>query len=156
MPNGLVQGLKPTLQIGGRIFTDLSNLIVLTATVKTASRYTTLRKVGASAGYQVPVGKTFTAHAMRILGTGSAQMTTGILLYGDTDVGYDSASAPTNPIFPGGFSEVSAVRAMISIVNTTYYNSAEVSNFFKIIAQKYPCIFSDNVNANYLVYGYET
>ncbi len=90
-------GNVPSLTVGGRVFTDLTNLIVLTA-AHSAGNLSTLRLPGASSGYQVPAGKTLKIWAIRQYTTSSYVAPTS-LGYGDTDVGYNSGSTPTNPIY---------------------------------------------------------
>ena len=52
-------GTIPTITVGGRVFTDLDNLIVLTAYAQTGTAAgATFREPVASSGYQVPGGQT--------------------------------------------------------------------------------------------------
>lgn len=90
------------LQIAGVAFNDLENLIMLVAVTTAASKFTTFRNGFGTAGYVVPAGKTFRALACRVKvsstqGTGNHAAVFG---YGDTDIGQDSAAAPTTPKYP--------------------------------------------------------
>lgn len=91
-------GVIPTLTVGGWTFTDLTTLIILHAASSNSGDFYTLRKSNASAGYQVTAGKTYTINAVEI-----AMATVGSSIYyfgyGDTDVGFVSASPPTNAFY---------------------------------------------------------
>lgn len=150
-------GTIPSLTVGGQVFTDLTTLIVLYGSVATTTRYTTLRKPGATSGYQVTTGKTMTIRAAKInyiTPTGSPTIN---FLYGDTDVGINSASAPTNPVYLGGDSSSSCgVLGGTSGASSGPATYGESSPFFPVVALKYSAMFL-NVTAtvNILAYAYE-
>ena len=146
-----------TLTIGGRVFTDLTNLIILEMTANTGSGvvYSTFRLSNSSSGYQVTSGKTFTIYAIQATSlTSTARISLG---YGNTDVGNDSSSAPTSFVAEGHLIVAASPSAepprMIigggSIVNF-------VANF-SIPSLKYPCFVSDGsgFQGSAFIYGYE-
>lgn len=93
-------GNIPTLQIGGRIFTDLTNLITLTASMSGA-KWSTARKLGVAAGYQVTAGKTLKIYAAVVSNEGTG--TFGVQLsQSDNDTGHNGVTAQTNavPLIP--------------------------------------------------------
>lgn len=101
----IIPSAIPTLNIGGRIFTDLTNLIVLVGNgVGPTNLNSTLRKQNGSAGYQVPATKTFQALALRIMTSVTAANSGASILYSDNDVGTRSPTVFTNPVYIGGSS----------------------------------------------------
>jgi len=149
-------GTIPTLDIGGRIFTDLTNLIVLQAQNTTTSHWGTFRKPNSTSGYQVTSGKT-----LHILGAQSSIIVDGgaggnaTVLYGDTDVGIDSASAPTNPIYPYGTVAVSISGSIpLNLAPGVYPQSLN----FDVPATKYPALYvpaGTGQQVQITIYGYE-
>jgi len=98
----LVPSARNTLEVGGRVFTDLVNIKVLWARV-TSTNYTTMRRSSGSAGYQVTAGKTLRVSGVdlwqNVSTTTAAEA--AIIGYADNDLGVNGASTPTNPIYPG-------------------------------------------------------
>lgn len=142
----------PTLTVGGQVFTDLSNLIVLNAVVSgVGAGNATFRKSNTSAGYQVPASKTFKVMAIEfdVLVAASGGFT---LLYADNDVTQEAATAFTNPIYPAGTPNT---------INRFGTNTASVRlDFpfkFDIPTGKYPGItnFNNALQAGIRLYGYE-
>lgn len=89
----------PALQIAGRVFTDLTNLLVFAGTINGATnRYCSPRLYSGTAGYQVTSGKSLViwAVATDISVAGTSFMGVG---YCDNDVGMATNTAPTNPIY---------------------------------------------------------
>lgn len=124
-----VAGTVPNLTVGGRTFTDLSNLIVLYA-ANQGSTYSTFRKRNSAVGYSVTAGKTLTIYAVRLISffptaAGSA------IFQSDTDVGFNSASAPTNLVYFGG-SAVSTV-----VYPPTAAGVSEMAIDFQVASGKY-------------------
>lgn len=152
-------GAVPTLTVGGRVFTDLPNLIILYGKVVTGGRFTTLRRGNDTAGYQVTAGKTFTIGA--IWGTAEVASSQAAinLLYGNTDVGLDSASAPTTPIYLAG-DATNVIAAGVALLGAAGTPNASFSSFpgldFRVPATKYPAFKGSAVGTNLVVYGYET
>lgn len=88
-----------TISIGGRVFTDLTNLIMLYTYIQNggAAQYGTFRKAGGTTGYTPSGGLTFKFSAARIsqLATtlnGTGSFTVG---YSDNDMGF-AGTSPTN------------------------------------------------------------
>lgn len=143
-------GTIDTIAAGNRLITDLgSNLIILGATNGASTHFTTLRTTNGSSGYQVPGGK-----SLKIIGydssvaVGAAAGGLGIL-YGDTDVGLDSASAPTNPIYQNANGSASTILLAVS----AGFFGAAVN--FTIPTGKYPAVVCAGTIAIYVnIYGY--
>jgi hypothetical protein len=100
----LPQGINFCIGLDTNCLGNPNSVITLVVNSLNGSHYNTFRQVFGSAGYLVPAG------GIRILG--SEMSTTvnacyGSLGYGDTDVGYESDSAPTTPIGIGGGAYVS-------------------------------------------------
>jgi hypothetical protein len=102
-------------------------------------------------GYQVPVGKTFHVLAMRVyMSATSGSPSFG---YGDTDVGQNSGSLPTNPVYLGQGTLLFGTLPSGLAANTWL----EFPCDFKIPAGKYP-FYSDSgatVTSQAILIGYE-
>lgn len=142
-------GNIPYITVGGRVFTDLDNLIVLHGNVNGAANgNSSLRKASASAGYQVPVGKTFKIMAVEGFVTTAGF---GALGYADNDVGIASNTAFTNQVNAANSNNNSLAFATTATGNIS-------NNFrFDVPAQKFPLITnSGNTTVGQVrVYGYE-
>ncbi len=146
-------GTIPTLAVGGRVFTDLTNLKTLVGFVNGVGLNATLRELGETSGYLVPTGKVFRILAYSISNYGSSD---GLYPgYGDTDVGQQSSSSPTgavNPLSGGGF-----------LINTTSANATNLVTLelslgsgLLIPAETYPYIASGGTMVGtILAHGYE-
>lgn len=147
-------GTSESLSIGGRVFTDLTNLIVLRAqSVGTAGHYNTFRKLNGTAGYQVTAGKTLTILAIKWNNLVASAGAGSTLLYGTNDVGLDSASAPTGATFQFGTSSGTAVVEIDS--NATSIHEADCN--FQVPAADYPAMYSLGTGQQIVtIYGYET
>jgi len=147
-------GTIDTLTVGGRTFTDLTNLIILYGLVSTAGRHTTLRLPNASSGYQVTSGKTFKIEAI-FASTSSASAGPVMPFYGDTDVGLDSASAPTNPVYIGGNNNPQAIALAGNTSGNLVLSNPIPGMNFSVPAGKYPCVYAGATSSLVAVYGYE-
>lgn len=145
-------GTIPTLTVGNRVFTDLTNLITLSGFVSGGGNYGTMRAPNGTAGYQVTAGKTYTIHSLIITGGGVTGTGAGTILYGNTDVGTGAGSAPTTPIYYGGYGAGGLLTAsnFPPSITGTFCNP-----MFQIPATKYPAVINSST-AFYLSYGYET
>jgi len=154
-PIGTIGNIE-TLTVNGVTLVDLTNLIILGGAVATSNRYTTLRKMNSSSGYQVTAGKTFTVHAIDMHSNTTTIFTHASLLYGDTDVGLDSASGPTSPVYPCG--DANFEVAVYSGNNSSSSSIAKnvVNVFFQAPAAKYLATLIGTAAAQLIVYGYET
>lgn len=155
-------GTIPTITVGGRVFTDLTTIIILQAYMNSsaATRYSTFRRT--SSGYQVTTAKTLKLHAAKWsgIGTNSGGFTMG---YGDNDVGFSSASAPTNETFPFYGSATNSV--MLNGRDTTSREPVwdemafDPNNPNGFAATKYPFLLNQNstTNSNVVcqIFGYE-
>ncbi len=142
----IIQGSLPSLTVGGRTFTDLTNLQLLLIQCSFA-KYSTFR-TPAGTPYQVPVGKNFRALCIQVNSSaGSGRSTLG---YDTTDRGIDNASL-TSPAYMGG----SAVASQLNF-STSWTEFTHLLNFL-IPATRYPFIYAD-VGSGYVsckLFGYE-
>ncbi len=100
--NNSQPGMRPSLTIGGRTFTDLSNLKIL-KTYCNGNNLATARAPNGTAGYTPSGSKAFRILAVEYqsIATTSATPT---LCYSDNDLGFNSAGAFTNPVYEHGAS----------------------------------------------------
>ena len=144
----------PSFTAGNRILTNPgagtgATPIVLRGVVSASgtSKYTTLRKLGTSAGYQVTAGKTLTIWAC-LVQIQVASASSGVIIgYGDNDVGV-SGSAPTNPLddigsTAGGASGTAWLAALTPVAAAPVTSS----KVWTTPAAKYPFISVGNVTA---------
>lgn len=157
MANMFMPPAIPTLTVGGRVFTDLENLIQLKAYVEgTTNVRGTARKLNASAGYQVPVGKKFVIKAVRIIPTYASAnaLYPATIVYADNDVGVAAATAFTNEVDIGGSVLISQLGAML----TTAFTLQEFILNFEVPAGKYIGVRSLTSSVTYAIFdifGYE-
>ncbi len=144
-------GTTPSLTIGGRVMTDLSSNLITLVGLTSSNGKCTLRKPGAASGYQVTAGKTLTIIALVAQSQGTSNAGTASVAYSDNDVGIDSSSSLTNPVYWSGSSQAS-----FSFGGSAIGQQTTINPNFGVIAQKY---FSINSNASvgitYIAYGYE-
>lgn len=149
----VLTSFRPTLQVAGFTFIDLTTLLALGAQYSGAgNRWSTWRRMNTTgtSGYQTTNGKTLTVRAGR-----TAVQSTAIyphsFMYGDTDVGSNSGSAPTNPKYQVGDSSF----GVITTVATGWYEF--VCFDFAAPSQKYGGFYNaGGANAaHHIVYGYE-
>jgi len=147
-------GNIPSITVGGRVFTDLTSLLVLGAYNGTSTKYATFRKNNTSSGYVVTTGKTLTISALNVQSQDSATSTTSMGLgYSTQDVGFNSSSEPSADTFQYGNA---GFYVWACIGNQTPFQS-ERSTIFTVPAASSPfmkTIGSGEVWAT--VYGYET
>jgi hypothetical protein len=119
MANLIVPPAIPTLTVGGQVFTDLNNLIMLSAYVSgTTNTNSSFRKSGASAGYQVPAGKTFKVRAIlvELIYSATAANYSIAFLTATADVGFNTSSSFaggtffTNTALGAGFAPIGNVN----------------------------------------------
>lgn len=137
----------PTLTIGGRVFTDLTNLIELVG-IAGNTNGTTLRKPNATSGYTVTAGKTLTIYAVRVVvSSASAGVEIG-LGYADNDVGQNTATSFTNPVSLGGVGNLMTLSTV---------GIFELAPFFQAPSTKFPYVQGLSGSGRFLVeaYGYE-
>jgi hypothetical protein len=126
-------GTIDTITVGGRVFTDLTNMIILHGR-HVGTNGCTLRKDSGSAGYQVTTGKTMTVYATRSWCINAAN-DTPTLAQSDNDVGVNSATALTNAVQQAGSSSIT--YAPEYSVNTLGTQPSESVLAFPIAALKY-------------------
>ncbi len=143
-------GVLPSLTIGGRVFTDLTNIIMLIGSSKTGALNCTGRKAGATSGYQVTAGKTLTISAIKM----QSETTTAwgcYFNYSDNDVGYSTSTALTNGVVLAPLSSSFALEAPATVGGIGNF---EVS--IAVIAAKYlTSIQIGTGTGDWIAYGYE-
>lgn len=155
-------GAIPTITVGGRVFTDLTNLKILTGTANSGvANYTSLKNASLNATrgvYVVPAAKTFILHAVRWIQNGTTTASAlGGLFYGDTDLGETAAGPLTNPV--GVVSGVAGIAQLADLFIThsgTPGSDNERAIGGSVPTGKYPHFYT---NAGYALslfaYGYE-
>lgn len=114
----------PSLYIGGRTISDLSNLIILYGSFSGAANgNTTLRKQDGSAGYAVTSGKSFVVVAIEIDLIVVAASTACTFGYADNDVGVEVNTAFTNAVY------TARSASMFRIPTTTAGSYQRAPNF---------------------------
>ncbi len=143
----VIGATRPCLVIGGRVFTDISsNLIVISGCTVTGGRYSTMGKAGAT-GYAVTAAKTLTIEAVLFAGSTSNSIK---MAYSDNNIGHDSATALTNPVYMANNSSGAYYRFMGNAVG-----SSDVWHpYFAIPATKY-LNFGTTADTYGVAYGYE-
>ena len=146
-------GNVDSLTIGGVTFTDLTNLIVLTGAVGAINNKTTLRKPDGTAGYQVTVGKTLTHRAVMLQIKNSTVTSTTYpkFQYSDNDVGVDTVTAFTNPVFYGG----DTFNATFGLNVQALAASNHFPIFWSVPATKYSGINAETANFVTWTFGVE-
>lgn len=146
-------GVIDTLTIGGRVLTDLTTLIVLAASYTSNSKATFRQAFpsAGSAGYAVTSAKTYTVAGIKFNANAATSLA---LLYADNDVGFDSATAFTNPVYQAsGNTTATNIFTPSASSNST---QIEICPMFRVPAGKYLAISGGAVVASALSYGYET
>lgn len=92
----------PSLNCGGRIFTDVQNLVQLGCYVNGSTSNCTLRAPGGSSGYQPPALKAFRPICISAI-SNSAAASSIVLTLSDNDIGHNSSGgAFTGPQYYHG------------------------------------------------------
>lgn len=147
-------GNIPTLTVAGRLFTDLTSIIMLaTHTTTGGSRNGTFRKMGSGsgAGYQVTAGKTMTVYAANFTINQTAATEVPAIAQSDNDVGIDSATALTNAVY---FGSESSSRFTLAVTPAAAVGSTvSIPLFGKVAAAKYCTVNSGNT-ADLVCYAY--
>lgn len=137
-------GVIDTLTVGGRVYTDLDNLIQLAGSIGSSS-YAGFRLGTSSSGYAVTAGKTLQISSM-IFAAVSAGATMAIG-YCDNDLGANGSTPPTNPVYIGGFVLTSQFNNPVAGTPMDYNFSLDVP------AGKFVFMTSQNVTVR--IFGYE-
>lgn len=140
---------QKTLTVGGRTFTESeitafesgTTGVILYGTLTGSNKYATFRKQDSSSGFQVPAGKTLTIVAIRIWCETASVVFGTQVLYGDNDVGINTATQPTTPVYIGGGSSTNT--AFIPAGQTPNNSFAETSLNFSVPQNKYPAVFTN-------------
>lgn len=157
MPQIILPAAVPSLSIGGRVFTDVSNLKILGASFDAVTTVNgTFRLPNTTAGYQVPASKKFVVMAIvvKIFESTAAASTIGMRLqYSDNDVGLQTSTALTNAVAVFGSNQASSFG---TLANTSLSSQFQEAVYFEVPAAKY--LTGINISAKVasaLVYGYE-
>ena len=135
-------GNVDTITIAGTTYVDLVNLIFIGGLV-TAGNGASLRKGNGTAGYQVTAGKTLTLTSVQCTLTTAG---TATLAYSDNDIGQNSATALTNPVY---------YFAQTVQFNMTSTGNTEQSIYFPVAATKYVTPVSTTMGGIFAAAGYE-
>lgn len=146
--------------VGGVTFTDLENLLQLTAYAQgTGATNATFRLTSGSAGYQVPVGKSLyilavrTIHIDTAVAASATQSFNAQLCYADNDVGQASATAFTNQVYIGGSAIHAAIGSKMQIAEPGMVKW-EAGIKWVIPAQKYAGFVQNAVAGTCLVHAF--
>lgn len=142
----------PTITVGGRVFTDTKNLIILYGLSNGTNGNSTLRRANATSGYTPTGGKVFKAYAIKIYNLSSSASYGVSLSQSDNDLGIQSPSAMTNPVTMAGSTSMQPVTTATGLGQT-----AEGSLDFQIATGKFLTVTSSSStnSGNIIVYGYE-
>ena len=148
-----ILGTIETLQIGSAdygfvTFVDLENLLTL-GTGCGGNGFSTYRNHNASAGYTVTALKTLQLKALSVRELSNVNKAIQVG-YGDTDVGLNSLTPPTNPVYCFGGS-LTANNIALLFLGAATQRSAPIR--FDVIAGKYP--FNEGAGSSGTIYGYE-
>lgn len=144
---------QPTMTIGGRVFTDLTNLITLECSASGLTNVNcTFRKAFSGSGYTPSGGTAFKCAAMRIQSDSTTALS-GKVLYADNDVGFITSTAFTNPVYVNGNSSTVG-----SFLDAAQYlgQVMELGCNFIIPNGKYPGVISGGNQVLHVeMFGYE-
>lgn len=137
-------GTIPTVTIGGRVFTDLTNLLILQSFTGNASRRGTFRL--GQTGYQAV--NTLTIYALEAHAASATAMQFQ-LAYGDTDLGFDSASALVTPVYEfGGYAGTRHTTAAVGVAR-------QFACKHQTPTGKYPAVDFLSSSGTVTAYGYD-
>lgn len=147
----------PSLNIGGRIFTDLDNLKIKGASAVASFQNSSMQSPEDGGNYQVPADKKFRILAVKFWLQEQTAQDAGILrlLYSDNAVGMESATAFTNAVYWMNNSNASIIG---TLAGAPHKDSYECPVFFDVPATKYPSMNSVHASTARVVanfYGYE-
>ncbi len=148
----------PTLNIGGRIITDLQNLIILYGECDDSTNlYATLRKQDGVAGYTPAAQRKFVVIAYEAaLGSVTAAAAHMFRLhYQDNDVGINATTVPTNPVYIAGSQKTTALGSIATLQEPGAGRYAGACDF-QLPAAKYLGIQNlNNFKLMVKIYGYD-
>lgn len=153
----LIPGIRPTLLVGGRVFTDLTNLKIL-GTRADGGQYGTFRSGNATSGYQVGASTALTIYATKIKPRDGGQTSHGALFYADNDVGMNSVTAPTNAVYQFGDASFIFLKGHLGTAggNSQDVDASHGDNFsFTVPSNKYLQLVMTGSSSLCLAYGYE-
>lgn len=151
-------GTIDTLTVGGRVFTDLTNLLVLMGYTDSNTK-ASLRAAIGSSGWAVTGGKTLTIYAIRtrvnvaLSATGNIFNT--ILLSTSVDLGMDGAGVLTGAAYMAGSSTLSAAIVSNGTSGANTYENGHLG--FTVAAGLYTTVVQTTGQpVTTHVFGYET
>ncbi len=149
-------GTVDSLTVAGRVFSDMANLISL-YTYTESNTKGTFRKSNGSAGYPVTTAKTLTLGAMRVIINAASSAVYPIqLAQSDNDLGLDSSSSLTNPLYYAGASTAGIIlmgNPGILVSGPGYFESGGFA--FQVAATKYASIVAASSHMHIQTWGYE-
>ena len=146
-------GTIPSLNIGGVVMTDLSNLIVLGANLAAGpTHWTTFREPNGTAGYEVTASKTFDIWAISVE-RGAPTADRLHIFYTDNDLGLNTTEAKTNEVVIFGDAAIGFMTPLRVNGDRAVWN---LMGKYKIPAGKYvSCSQGVSAGTNVMIYGYE-
>ena len=138
----------PSLEVGGRTFTDLNNLIIVHAQVRSASGYTPFRKDDGT-DYTPSVGKSFRVLAMRLHATTASA---GIYLFTTTVAQVEEAGAAAAGRVDYNYGFNAAGTAFYG-GGVGFYTEHTIN--WLVGNSLFPGMFSTSANSGVWLYGYE-
>lgn len=149
----LIPSGRMVFQVGGVTFVDLNNMITLGAFSSSSGNYATFRQPNGTAGYAVTSAKTLKLYAMRLQSAATASQQSQ-LAYGDNDVGFNTSTVPTNPVYWIGSNSVDILETQTN--SNQWSRDGELSIRFDIVATKYPFHKGNGTHLQVCtVFGYE-
>jgi hypothetical protein len=154
--NGGPVTVAPFLTVGGRVFSDLTNLIVLYAQVGDG-KFSVFGAQGAGGGRAVTTGKTFTLSAFRVYYSvaAAANVFTASIGYCDTDIGLNSNGPIVNSVNLYGDTADNSGQILGSVLPEN--NVIDVPTLFTIPAGKFIYVVNSisGQSLNIMLFGYE-
>lgn len=143
------------IQLGERRITNVSSLIIL-GTYLVANGKATFRQPNGTSGYAVPGGQTLTIIGVQIHAAVGSSAQLG-LVYSDNDVGFNSTTAFTNPVYQFGDANFSFFRNPGVTANGLAPGMPQsFATYFQVPTGKYPGINHTGAGGNSIhitIYG---
>lgn len=151
-------GSAPAVQTGILTFWSVANAAAYSHIRKMAAGVTFPPSMAANSdntkGYQVTAGKTLYIVRIRVAHRDAANSNqTFSLLYGDTDIGFNGAAAPTTPISLVGGTTFDSTP--FSVPSTAENGIRDFSLYVPVPASKYMTIYGVSGNSRIYLEGFE-
>jgi len=142
------------MYIGGRLFTNLSSLIILHGRIQnTVATTCTLRTANGSSGYTPSGSNKFRARAIRMSIAGVSSGASCTLMYSNNDVGFAGTTAYVSPVYYCGTTNAEYAQCPGSPAQGYY----ETVTDFLVPNGKYPGLYDNGAANQWIVqiFGYE-